>query len=380
MINNHIFIVFGVEHYNTLGVIRSLGEKGISPIYIAIKNKARVASTSKYISQCYYVDSVEEGYDVLITNYGNSKSNSLYGKPFVLCIDDKTISYLDYRYNSIKNSFILFNAGIPGRINEYMNKSRILECAKKNGLDVLKTWVCGKNSIPNNVEYPVITKSISPVIGGWKSDVYICRSKTELENAFKKIQAPKVMLQKYIDKKNEYCIEGFCINHGKECVFATANSYHYNIDGFYSPYMRVDNMDNSYLKKTLSLMLEEIGFEGIFEIEFIVDKNDRLYFSEINFRNSTWSYGATVAGVNMPYMWCESMLNGKIPNEVINNRIKEPFDAMVEPIDYQKRVVERGYDYKEWIIDAICCKCHYYYDKNDLQPFYEMIRNNEKLR
>lgn len=36
---NHKFIVFSEEHYNPLGVIRSLGEEGIKPIGIIIKGK-----------------------------------------------------------------------------------------------------------------------------------------------------------------------------------------------------------------------------------------------------------------------------------------------------------------------------------------------------
>ena len=48
----------------------------------------------------------------------------------------------------------------------------------------------------------------------------------------------------------------------------------------------------------LKEILKEIGYEGIFEIEFLVDENDQLWFCEINFRNSTWSYASTCAEVS----------------------------------------------------------------------------------
>ena len=86
-------IVMAVEHYNTLGLIRSLGEAGVEPIYIAIKGKARVASTSKYISRYHYVDNEEQAYSTLIENYRDENNRA-----FVLCIDDKTVSYMDERY------------------------------------------------------------------------------------------------------------------------------------------------------------------------------------------------------------------------------------------------------------------------------------------
>ena len=43
-LKQHTFIVIGYEHYNPLGVIRSLGENGISPVVIMLKNDVRVAS------------------------------------------------------------------------------------------------------------------------------------------------------------------------------------------------------------------------------------------------------------------------------------------------------------------------------------------------
>lgn len=62
--NNHLVIIFALEHYNPLGLIRSLGENGIDPIYISIKRRGPVACMSKYISICHFVNSVEEGYEI----------------------------------------------------------------------------------------------------------------------------------------------------------------------------------------------------------------------------------------------------------------------------------------------------------------------------
>ena len=58
----HEFIVFAYDHYNPLGVIRSLGENGIKPIFIAVKHKVDLGIKSKYTKQFYLVQNVEEGY------------------------------------------------------------------------------------------------------------------------------------------------------------------------------------------------------------------------------------------------------------------------------------------------------------------------------
>ena len=111
----------------------------------------------------------------------------------------------------------------------------------------------------------------------------------------------------------------------------------------------------------------------------MIDREDNLYFSEINFRNSTWSYASTVAGMNLPMLWAETMLNGKLP-ENAEKEIEPGFTAIVEPIDYQKRVVDRNYDLNEWYKDFRNANCKYYFNEDDLKPFFVMLEENINLR
>lgn len=373
MYKNHSVVVFATEHYNTLGLIRSLGEAGMEPDYIAVKGKAKVASTSKYINKCYFVDSIEEGYEILLREYGD-----LEEKVIVLCMEDKVLGIMDEHYDEINHKFIMFSSGAKGRTLEFMDKFKILELAKKYGLKTLDTIVVNKGDIPDNLAYPIITKSISPTVGGWKSDVHICENEEELKKAYNSIRSPQVVIQKYIEKKNEYCLDGISFNRGKSVLIPIESTYNYLIKGYYSPYMTVVPFLNDDMQKALNGMFAEIGFEGIYSVEFLIDQQDVYYFSEINFRHSTWGYAATVAGTNMPELWVKGMIEGSIPAD--SKKKFEPFTAMVEPIDYQKRVVEREMELKEWVGEFLDCKCPFYFNKYDLEPFFEMIRNNGKLR
>lgn len=377
MTEQKLFIIFGVEHYNTLGLIRTLGSVGIQPIYIAIKGKAAVASKSKYVAKCHFVDTPEDGFRVLLDEYGDEYTKS--GRPFLYCIDDKTISYLDKHYDELIQRFAFFNANAGGRINEFMDKYRILQIAEKHGLNILPTYCVERGVIPDGLSYPVITKSISPVVGGWKSDVKICHSEDDLKSAYQTIKAETVIIQQYIDKENEYCLEGISICHGETIWIPIEITYNYKLPDYYSPYMTVQNMNNPQITACLQEMFKEIGFEGLFEAEFLVDKDGKLFFSEVNFRNSPWSYSATVAGMPLAYLWAKGMDTGVIEENALK-RIEKPFTAMVEPIDYQKRVVERGMDKGEWARQLLNCRCLYYYDSGDIEPFLEMVRYNEKLR
>ena len=55
-------IVIGSDHYNTLGVIRSLGEKGIPVYLILITQNEGFVDKSKYVAQSWSVHSSEKKY------------------------------------------------------------------------------------------------------------------------------------------------------------------------------------------------------------------------------------------------------------------------------------------------------------------------------
>lgn len=377
MYKNHLVIVFAIDHYNPLGVIRSLGENGIRPIYIAIRHRVELGVKSKYVSKVYQVDGVEEGYQILMEQYGEVYKTGK--KPFVLFSDDKSVGYFDFRYEEVKKHFITYNANdTQGRIMKFMDKKNILDLAKKHGLNVLEPVVVNRGEIPKGLEYPIITKDINPNAGGWKADVFVCQNEEELKTAYTKISSPVVLLQKYVDKKTEFTFEGCAVNKGQSVLLAIKSTYKYAIPAYYSPFMICESLHDEKLKLSLERMFAEIGFEGIFEVEFLVDKNDKAYFLEINFRNSTWSYAATKAGMPLPYIWIKGMLDGKISEEDYKE-VPDGFTAMVEPIDYAKRIELGVSTLGEWLADFKKADCGFYYSEDDLEPFYEMVRNWDKL-
>lgn len=377
MYKNHLVIVFAIDHYNPLGVIRSLGENGINPIYIAIKHRVELGTKSKYVSKVHSVNSVEDGYNLLLKEYGEVYKTGY--KPFVLFSDDKSIGYFDLHLDEIKDRFITYNAmNTQGRIMEFMDKKNILDLAKKHGLNVLESFVVKTGKIPQGLEYPIITKDINPNSGAWKSDVFICHNESELKSAFEKIVSPTILIQKYIEKKTEMAFEGCSVNAGKSALIAIKSTYRYCIPGYYSPFMDCETLHDDALEKSMKGMLAEIGFEGIFEIEFLIANDGTPYFLEINFRNATWSYASTKAGMPLPYIYVKGMLEGAIAPED-KKEVPAGFTAMVEPIDFGKRKELGLSSVGEWLADFKKADCGFYYSEDDLEPFYEMVRNWDKL-
>lgn len=374
--NGHLCIVFALEHYNPLNMIRAFGENGINPVYISVKRRYEVATYSKYISKLHRVDSVEEGFILLMDEYGNFDADH---KPYIVFSDDKSVGYFDLHYDEWKDKFITYNAGRTGRINEFMDKYQIQQLAKKHGFNVLDSYVISKDDeIPEGLWYPIITKDISPNSGSWKDDVYVCKDETELKTAIEKITSPLIMVQHFVDKQNEMALEGYTINKGKEMQIVTQMTWKYLIQGYYSPYHDVCMFTDREMEKKLQAMFEEIGFEGIFEVEFLIDKDGTFYFLETNFRASAWNPTGMYAGMPLDYFWIKGMENGYI--DPADRKEFEPFTSMSEVIDYSKRVEGGLVTLAEWLKDFKEAKCTYIYNKNDIGPWKHLYEKWDEFK
>lgn len=374
MLTEHKFIVFALEHYNPLGMIRGLGCMGIHPIYISVKRRYEVATKSKYISKLHKVDSIQEGYELLMREYGNEEI-----KPYLLFSDDKSVGYFDLKYNEWKDKFIGFNAGKQGRINKFIDKFEIQQCAKRHGFNVLESFVIHKDGkIPDNLWYPVITKDISPNVGNWKADVYICQNEEELVGAMERIASNEIMVQHFVDKQNEMALEGYTINQGTEMHIVTQMTWKYLIQGYYSPYHDVCMFTDEDLESKLLSMFKEIGFEGVFEVEFLIDKDGTQYFMETNFRASAWNSTGMFADMPLPYLWAKGMEYGCIDSR--DRKEFEPFTSMSEVIDYAHRVETGLISEPEWWKDFREAKCTFIYNKDDIAPFEAVYDNFDKFK
>ena len=370
------FILLCEEHYNPLGLVRSLGENNIFPVVIVVKNKRKLVSKSRYIKRLVFVNSLEDGLQHILDNYGKTDKDVLY-----VC-DDKTLSLIDEIYDDIKKRFITFNAGSSNVINYYLQKKNIQKLANECGFKIPSTRIINrKEQIPDDITYPIITKAISSISGGWKKDVFICHNKQELLNAIPKIKSENIALQEYLIKDNELCLDGFSYNRGKDVFVSIASTYDYLIDNSYSPLMTIKNfedVDKTWnISKKLNNIFSVVGFEGIFSVEFLIVGNE-LYFLEINFRNSTWSYASTKCGMNLPIMWYEAM-TGKATSFQPQS-IKNGYKAMVEPTDFAYRVMGGRISLFKWLKERKECDCLYYKNKKDKKPTrFFMIRKLIKI-
>ena len=360
-------VLVGKEHYNPLGIIRTLGEAGIRPVVVIVEGDLKFIGQSKYVKIKYYVQSPEEGVKLIFDQYAKKGEKS-----FILVGDDVSVAALDNRYDDLKDYFYFYNAGKTGRVVHYMNKDNMLQIAEKYGLNIAKTWKVKVGDIPDNIEYPIMTKAINSFGEEWKDIVYICHNDEELKKAYSKIKSKEILLQSYVEKVNEVSYDGFSINHGEQVIILTEVYQEYCIPDKYSPYWDVRNNTDFRTTEKIKKIIREIGLEGIFEFEFMVDKTGELWFLEINFRNTALGYSTTVAGMPQVTLWCEAMEKGMIPKDVIKP-IPEGLKAMAECFDYDARVKTGMISKKEWKKQYKKCQCKLYKGHDDNIPFYRFM-------
>ena len=121
-------IVIGGNHHNTLGVIRSLGYKGLRPYVILITNNNKpYICYSKYIKQYKCLSSPNE-----IVNYLLEIKDGFKSKPVVFSCADFVTAELD-SHKTILDDYFHLPVG-KGNIVQVMNKVTMSKIANNCGI------------------------------------------------------------------------------------------------------------------------------------------------------------------------------------------------------------------------------------------------------
>lgn len=352
-------IVLGEHLLNTLGQIRSLGEIGIQPTVIWIENGYHSPKGSKYIKSFFPVRGVDEGLHALHALSGDTLK-------VVSTDSDRIVAALDREYDLLrKEHFFFFNAGIQGRLSLFLDKKNQCEVASRNGFKCPESYAVSAGSIPAGVRYPVFTKAICSLSPDWKNQARICNDEQELAAFLKSQDGSRVLVQEYIPKDNEVAIEGVSFNGGRD-VFLPVQGEYYRLpeDGFGSfKYNEPFSLGDDFKNRIVGV-LREIGYSGVFEIEFLKDKTGQLFFLEINFRHTQYNHALTDMGVNLSRVWLKSCVEGflSVDEEVIR---KDKSSVINEIKDYRTYVKTGILSRKAWLRDLFSADSYYLFDRKD---------------
>ena len=273
----------GVEFdYSTVHAIWAIKEMGYEAI--VINNNPETVSTDYLISDKLYFEpltiedvmniiTLEEPYGVIVELGGQTAINladklAKFNVP-MLGSDNKAIANAEDRelFNEL-----LIKLGIPKP-----NGDTIMDKAKAS-------------LVANKLGYPVLVRP-SYVLGGRAMQVVYDENQLHryLDNAFEASPGQPVLIDKYI-KGREVEVDAIC--DGKDVFIPgimeliEATGVHSGDSmSVYPPVSLTDKVKETITKYTIDLGLN-IGIIGLFNIQFIVDKNDNVYIIEVNPRSS----------------------------------------------------------------------------------------------
>lgn len=369
ILKSHRFIIIGDGHFNTLGMIRSLGEVGLRPDVVLVDCNLTVVSASKYIQHLHIADTYEAGVEYIISTYSNERE-----KPFLLTGSDKIIAVIDRNYNRLMKGFYFFNAGEEGRINHLLSKKEQNLLAESCGFNVPIFEEVTIGDKPTRVPYPLITKAIDSTVENWKGQVYICHNEKELADACLKLKGDRILLQQYIEKENETGFDALTVNDGEETYLPLQLTYYDTTEtSFGNSICFFEPTDVNLCEKVRNYMAKT-RYNGIFSIDFLIGKDGKIYFLEVNFRNSAWSYPSTCAGVNLPVLWAKSLLNNKL--DVDDVKIKKlPYSAIAD-CDELSHALHQGLVKTLKVLKRIWeCNSCVIWNRKDQGPFWNIVKD-----
>lgn len=363
--NDNTIIVFGTIHHNTLSMVRSLGEAGLDVVLLLRSDDGGFVSKSKYVKKCQHVKNEDELVQFLLVFRSNHP-----GKGTIITCDDMSAFWIDSHYDELVEGYNFFNAGGKGRIASFLDKEKQNELAKKIGCNVPKSIVVkgGEKAVFN--VYPCLIKPQESINGG--KQIHICQNQTELNDVLSKIDGKiNVLVEEYLDKESEIVVLGVSYQ-GQVIVPGHILKIRENKGGTtYSQVFPIGALDDLSVAKHSKEIIQQIGYEGLFGIEFI--HNNRGYFYiETNLRNDATCYALAKAGVNLPKLYVD-LVNGKAALSDYEVPTIEPIYAMVELKDF-RFVMNGKVSFFKWLKQRRGAKCLFYYSKNDKAPFWSAIK------
>lgn len=359
-------IVIGGDHHNTLGVIRSLGEKGVKPHVIIVSRDGKsFVAKSKYIGLLHIVRNDTDIVPTLLMYYKQEDQ-----KPVIICCTDATSSLIDIHSNELRPYFFLPGTDEQGRVTCLMNKQTMSELALSCGLEIPKTIY--PTHCPITDEEVLIPCIVKPLVSkdGTKVDIRICRHIREVNESLEHMGVENVQVQSFIDKDFEYQLIG--CSTGKDIIIPGVSRILRPCKGSNTSFLHYEPLEKEFCDiEACRRFVRLTGYKGLFSLEFLRDKEGKDYFMEINFRNDGNAICVTASGVNLPYVWYLSCI-GENYHEEAGKQIVPKY---VLPDSAEIRLlVTRQINIFQYLSDLFKTNRFMEFSRKDQRPFWKMIQ------
>ena len=121
-------IVWSIDDFNTLGLMRELGNAELDMLFL-VKGHAGFAVKCKYCKKYVETSTIEDGYKYLMENY-----ESEVKKPILIISSDEIITFVDQYKEEFEKLFIVPGTTIKGNIEKYIDKNNMTTLAEEIGI------------------------------------------------------------------------------------------------------------------------------------------------------------------------------------------------------------------------------------------------------
>ena len=370
-------IVFGRNYINVIGQIRSFGEAGHKCVLVWVKEDAHTPKESRYVETYHEVKNVNEGMELILSLYGNNPKKNIISTD-----NDEIVTLLNANRERIEDKFFYFGTNQNGMMQKAMQKEYQCALAQRHNMGIPKSEIVKVGEMPHELKYPIITKVLdSTDYKHWKGYQVVCENEGELLNAYQTTFADfgshdKILLQEFVEKQNELQVEGVSLNGGEEIFLPIQVLSHRQHKNGYGTFKYAEQYHyGDELINNIQALLKDIGYTGVFEVEYLVGKDNKLYFLEINLRYTLFNYLMTRMGVNLADVWASSVISGRLKSE--NVKISStPKSVIYEDRDFQLSVLHGDLKCGQWVSDFIKSDCYLILNRKDWKPvlFYLVRR------
>ena len=361
-------IILGSNHYNTLGLIWSLGKAGHRVILLLYNKGNNFVSKSKYINKTYLIN---RGDDIISLIKGIA--TEMDSRPIIFASNDVDATLLNEHFEELQ-AFCFFEGGRPdGSINRYRNKDEGERLAQKCGFVIPKTALIKNTEGMSTIDlpYPLLIKGNNSVYGG-KAAMKKCNEPRESEEFVKGLPQDyfPLQVQEFIKKDFELMLLGCSLYSGKRIICPVANKKirHYPRNtgaGSWSQSMAVaSSKELRQLVSKVVLYMQEIEYTGNFSAEFLY-ANGKFYFLEINLRNDGTSWLSTCSGYNLPDMVCRSFVDNNVTADDCVFQQKHFMNIMLD-VNYW---IDGTVGLRQWLNQLRDNTCFSHYNIEDKEPW-----------
>lgn len=244
----------------------------------------------------------------------------LNNKMLLIPADDLVAAIVDDYYDELKEYYILPNVNdTAGEVNRLMTKEVQKDLALKAGLPVVKSCVIrtenGEFEIPDSVTYPCFIKpNVSK--NSSKSRMRKCESEQELRDSLTEFSRKKdieMLVEDFVDIAREYSILGVSTKEGVvgPGFFVAEEGGQKEHRGVALIGRLLPVSEQQQLIDDILKFIETLKFDGLYDVDLIETADGKMYFVELNMRFGASGYAVAKAGVNLPGMFADYMIEGK---------------------------------------------------------------------